>query len=58
MLGGPQYVSQVENLFERSIETISEKFAEVLKCVFKLGEHIIKPKDPQFTQIHPTLEDN
>jgi hypothetical protein len=29
----------------------------VLECVFKLGEHIIKPKDPQFTQIHPRLED-
>jgi hypothetical protein len=29
----------------------------VLECVFKLGEHIIKPKDPQFTQIHHRLED-
>jgi hypothetical protein len=29
----------------------------VLECVFKLGEHIIKHKDPQFTQIHPRLED-
>jgi hypothetical protein len=29
----------------------------VLDCVFKLGEHIIKPKDPHFTQIHPRMED-
>jgi hypothetical protein len=53
-LGGPQYVSQVENRFERSTETISRKF-KVLEYVFKLGEHIIK--GPQFTQIHPRLED-
>jgi hypothetical protein len=30
----------------------------VLECLFNLGEHIIKPKDPQFIQIHPRLEDN
>jgi hypothetical protein len=30
----------------------------VLECVFKLDEKIIKPKDPQFIQIHPRLEDN
>jgi hypothetical protein len=57
-VGGPQSVSQDENPFERSIKTISRKFIEVLECVFKLGEHIIKPKDPQFTQIHSRLEDN
>jgi hypothetical protein len=45
-LGGPQSISQVENQLERSIETISRKFTEVLECVFKLSEHIIKPKDP------------
>jgi hypothetical protein len=48
MLGGSQAVYQVEDRFQRSIETISKKFIEVLECVFKLGEHIIKPNDPQF----------
>jgi hypothetical protein len=43
-LGGPQSISQVENRFEKSTETISRKFTEVLECVFKLGEHIIKPR--------------
>jgi hypothetical protein len=58
MLGGPQSVSQVEDRFQRSTETISRKFTQVLESVFKLGEHIIKPKDPQFIQIHHRLEDN
>jgi hypothetical protein len=58
MLGGPQSISQVENRFERSIETISRKFTEMLEYVFKLGKHIIKPKDQQFTAIHLRLEDN
>jgi hypothetical protein len=58
MLGGSQAVYQVEDRFQRSIETISKKFIEVLECVFKLGEHIIKPNDPQFIQIHPRLEDS
>jgi hypothetical protein len=58
LLGGLQSVSQVEDRFQRSTENISRKFTEVLECVFKLGEHIIKPRDPQFIQIHPRLEDN
>jgi hypothetical protein len=58
MLGGPQSVSQVEDRFQRSTETISRKFTQVLECLFNLEEHIIKPKDPQLIQIHHRLEDS
>jgi hypothetical protein len=33
ILGGPQSVTQVQNRFKRSRETINRKFVEVLYCV-------------------------
>ena len=42
----------------KGLETISRKFAEVLECVYKLAEHIIKPRDAEFTEKHHRLDDN
>ncbi|WVZ69578.1 hypothetical protein U9M48_018346 [Paspalum notatum var. saurae] len=46
---------QVENRFQRSTETVSRKFKEVLDCVYRLAADIIKPKDPEFRTVHPRL---
>jgi hypothetical protein len=56
--GGPQSVSQVENRFQRSIETIVRKFNHVLDCLNRLGANNIKLKDPRFTTVHPRLQES
>ena len=45
-------VRQVENRFERSMETVSRKFHHVLSCVLKLAIDIIRPKDSTFSCVH------
>ncbi|XP_051230530.1 uncharacterized protein [Lolium perenne] len=57
-LGSPQSVTQVQNRFKRSRETINRKFAEVLYCVNQLAGDIIKPIDPQFPIVHERLRDS
>ena len=54
-LGAPQSFIQVKNRFERSKETISRKFSEVLHSVYLLSRDVVKPKDPHFTTIHQRL---
>ncbi|WVZ67800.1 hypothetical protein U9M48_016830 [Paspalum notatum var. saurae] len=56
MVGAPQSVRQAENRFERSPETISRKFDKVLHCIYKLSADIVKPKDPNFKEVHPRLK--
>jgi hypothetical protein len=48
-------VRQAYNRFERSIETVSRKFDEVLQSVYKLSADVIKPSDPEFRTVHPRL---
>jgi hypothetical protein len=44
-VGGPQYVSQVENRYQISTETIVRKFNHVLDCLHRLGANNVKSKD-------------
>jgi hypothetical protein len=55
MLGSSQSVRQAEDRFERSIATVSHNFDRVLKCVVRLAADIIRPKDPEFKQLHRRL---
>ena len=56
ILGAPQSIRQADNRFERSTETISRKFDEVLKSVMKLAVDIIKPRDTEFQTVHSRLQ--
>jgi hypothetical protein len=47
---------QVDNRFERSLGTCSNKFDKVLSRVMKLAVDIIRPKDTEFTTIHRRLQ--
>ena len=58
IVGGPQSVSQVQNRFHRSTETIHRKFNHVLRCLNRLAADIIKPIDPHFTIRHERLNDS
>jgi hypothetical protein len=40
----------------RSLETVSRNFGRVLTSVLKLAADVIRPKDPQFSTVHPILE--
>jgi hypothetical protein len=53
--GGPQSFRQIRNKFGHSLETISRKYSEVLNALYKMSSDIIKPKDPNFIEIHPCL---
>ena len=52
MVGPPQRVRQADNRFERSMETVSREFHEVLSCVTQLAKDIICPKDLTFSSVH------
>lgn len=56
-LGAPQSFRQLKNKFRHSLETISRKFDEVLNAVMRLAFDIIKPKDPEFRNVHPKLQE-
>ncbi|CAN6353337.1 unnamed protein product [Urochloa humidicola] len=56
VVGGAQPVRQARNRLVRSLETVSRNFGRVLTSVLKLADDIIKPKDPQFSTVHPVLE--
>ena len=36
--------------------TCNRKFEKVLACLINLAKDIIRPKDPQFTNVHPRLK--
>jgi hypothetical protein len=55
--GGPQSFRQIRNKFGHSLETISRKYSEVLNALYKMSSEIIKPKDPNFFEIHPRLRE-
>jgi len=55
--GAPQSFRQVKNKFTHSLETISRKFTEVLKCVMQLAFYIVRPTYPHFSSIHPKLQE-
>lgn len=40
-----------------SLETISCKFSEVLDALFRMSNDVIRPKDSDFTKIHPRLRE-
>jgi hypothetical protein len=56
VVGAPQSVRQAKNRFVRSLETVSRNFGRVLTSVLKLAADVIRPKDPQFSTVHPILE--
>ncbi|CAO1940263.1 unnamed protein product, partial [Urochloa humidicola] len=56
IIGAPQSVRQAQNRFVRSLETVHRKFDEVLNCVDKLAQDIVKPVDPTFSTIHKRLK--
>jgi hypothetical protein len=39
------------------LETISRKYSEVLNALHKMSADVIKPKDPNFIEIHPRLRE-
>ncbi|XP_072148458.1 uncharacterized protein [Setaria viridis] len=55
--GAPQSFRQCKNNFHRSLETVSRKFEEVLESIMRLAVDIVRPKDPQFSTIHPKLQE-
>jgi hypothetical protein len=56
IIGAPQSIRQADNRFERSLETVSWKFDEVLQNVYKLSADVIKPSDPEFRTVRPRLQ--
>jgi hypothetical protein len=58
IVGAPQSIRQDANRFERSKETITQKFEEVLHCVYTMSAEIIKPRDLGFITVHPRVQDS
>jgi hypothetical protein len=56
IVGAPQSVRQADNRFRRSLETVTRTFNRVLRCLLRLANDIIVPKDPTFSEVHPNLE--
>lgn len=51
--GGPQSFRQLRNN-GYSLETIICNFSEVLESLYRMSNDVIRPTDPNFTEIHPT----
>jgi len=51
-----QKISPSKRALTRSLETICRKFDKVLYSVSKLAADIIRPVDPEFKNVHPTLQ--
>jgi hypothetical protein len=56
--GAPQSVRQAKDRFERSLGTVHNLFYKVLNCMVDLSADIIKPRDPDFTTMHPRLQNS
>lgn len=50
-----QPTRQIRVRFDRSLDTISRKMAEVTDAVFSFAQTIIGPKDPTYALAHPRL---
>jgi hypothetical protein len=48
-------VRQAKDRFERSLATVHNLFHRLLKCILKLGDDIIAPRDPKFRTMHYRL---
>lgn len=55
-LGTCQTTDNVADRFEHSKSLINKKFHEVLECVDRMAGDYLRPKDPTFSHVHPTLE--
>jgi len=55
--GAPQSFRQVKNKFRHSLESISRKFSDVLEAIMRMAFHIVRPKDPLFSTVHPRLQE-
>lgn len=55
IVGAPQSIRHAKDHFLRSMKTISRTFGKVLTSILKLAADIIKPKDPEFSTVHPHL---
>ncbi|XP_003572253.1 protein ALP1-like [Brachypodium distachyon] len=58
ILGGCESNRRTQNRFKHSGDTIHHKFHEVLLCVIKMAAHYLKPKDPNFHSVHPTIRND
>ena len=56
IVGAPQSIRQADDRLVRSLETISRTFNKVLRCLLRLAPNIIRPRDPEFSELHPNLE--
>ena len=56
IVGAPQSVRQAEDRFRRSMETVSRTFDTILTSILKLAADNIAPKDPEFSTVHPNVE--
>ena len=55
ILGDGSSNQRAQNRFKHSGETISRKFEEVLFAVVELGRDIVRPKDPNFSNVHERI---
>jgi hypothetical protein len=56
-VGVHNHLGRLRNKFGHSLETISHKYSEVLNALHKMSADVIKPKDPNFIEIHPRLRE-
>ncbi|KAM3403939.1 hypothetical protein ACQJBY_007189 [Aegilops geniculata] len=54
-LGGCESNRRTQNRFKHSGDTVHRKFHEVLLCVIKMAADYLKPKDPNFSSVHPKI---
>ncbi|KAM3318532.1 hypothetical protein ACQJBY_035974 [Aegilops geniculata] len=54
-LGGCESNRRTQNRFKHSGDTVHRKFHEVLLCVIKMAADYLKPKDPNFSSVHPRI---
>ena len=57
-MGGCESNRRTQNRFKHSADTVSRKFHDVLNCIVKMSSHYIKPKDPNFRQVHPRIRND
>jgi hypothetical protein len=55
MLGGPESYRKAEDRFERSLGIVYAMFYRVMKCVLKFADDVLRPRDPEFTTMHPRV---
>ncbi|WVZ64601.1 hypothetical protein U9M48_014096, partial [Paspalum notatum var. saurae] len=53
--GSGQSLRQIQDRFERSLDSICRKMGNVANVMFDFAQTVIAPKDPNYTQVHPRL---